>query len=786
MAKVSVRKMLNKIFFIYFLVFSFSKQETNIFQNKMLNSNFRRNDYVNSTISVKRKIENIDNIITVIAKGKKDEEIKILDNNFKYPPSKVYINDLKENLGRVTKVNLTQDGDNEITIIWDNAIQDCYRMFHDCQSLISIDMSKFDSSLITSMVSMFYGCSNLTFINLTNFNTSSVTNMSSVFDFCEKLNNLDVSKFNTSSTKSFNRMFYACHSLTSLDVSKFDTSSATMMDEMFYYCYSLTSLDVSNFNTTLAKSLSGMFYNCYSLTSLEVSNFDTSTVTRMDWMFGDCHSIKSLDVSKFNTISTQRYDGMFYTLYNLTSLDVSKFNTSSATVMNHMFDRCYSLTSLDVSKFNTSLNQGFYRTFSSCYSLAYLDVSKFDTSSVTIMDYMFYNSYNLISLDVSNFNTTSTKSFTAMFCNCYTLTYLDVSKFDTSSATMMNYMFFNCYSLIYLDILNFNITLNKDFNRTFYNCYSLTSIDLSYFNSSSLTNMEYMFYNCRELRYLNLSSFYTKNVENMNYLFARCENLKYIDFPNLDTIKVRNNFINIFIDCYSLEYMNIENYNGKDIFDSIPYNNNLTICLKDENIPDSLIQIKAYNNCLNSFYRDISSTNIQIDIHDQSSSHKNSFGLIIGIVFGGIAFITGIIITIIFIRKKPPKPPNLNPNPEVVLNILKKNKELADNLLKELKIEIYSKNKNKDYPKCIICYKDFYDNLSRIITTNCGHIFHKSCFQNHLYTNLICPKCPICNNFLLESNTGINRDNINHHTISENNQDQTNIINLIGYKNLIN
>ena len=71
-------------------------------------------------------------IIKVIAKGKKGEEIKILDDSyFKYPPSKVFINYSKENLDQVTKVNLTEEGENEIGIIWDYPIHDCENMFCD-------------------------------------------------------------------------------------------------------------------------------------------------------------------------------------------------------------------------------------------------------------------------------------------------------------------------------------------------------------------------------------------------------------------------------------------------------------------------------------------------------------------------------------------------------------------------------------------------------------------------------------------------------------------------------
>ena len=163
-----------------------------------------------------------------------------------------------------------------------------------------------------------------------------------------------------------------------------------------------------------------------------------------------------------------------------------------------------------------------------------------------------------------------------------------------------------------------------------------------------------------------------------------------------------------------------------------------------------------------------------------SSSSKN-LGLIIVIIIGVIVFIIGIIITIILINKKMKKE-NYDESSSIV-DKMKKNKTLADNLLKELKIEIYSKNIIKDYSKCIICNKDFVDNLSRVITIKCGHTFHQPCFKNHIYANLIDQKCPICSRFLFEYNSEVKINLSNPTTLSDNNPDQTNDINLIMYKN---
>ena len=50
-------------------------------------------------------------------------------------------------------------------------------MFNRCISLISLDISKFDTSNVINMSYMFSNCENLKSLNLNNFNTLNVENM---------------------------------------------------------------------------------------------------------------------------------------------------------------------------------------------------------------------------------------------------------------------------------------------------------------------------------------------------------------------------------------------------------------------------------------------------------------------------------------------------------------------------------------------------------------------------------------------------------------------------------
>ena len=74
-------------------------------------------------------------------------------------------------------------------------------MFHGCNDITEIDLSKFDTSLVTDMSTMFCDCGSLSSLNLSNFNTSLVTNMWGMFQNCYSLASLNLSSFDGRSGK---------------------------------------------------------------------------------------------------------------------------------------------------------------------------------------------------------------------------------------------------------------------------------------------------------------------------------------------------------------------------------------------------------------------------------------------------------------------------------------------------------------------------------------------------------------------------------------------------------
>ena len=75
----------------------------------------------------------------------------------------------------------TNEINQEVIIKWNKIINNMHKMFYQCNSITSLDLSAFNSSLVIDMSYMLSGCASLISLNLTNFYTSSVTDMSYMF-----------------------------------------------------------------------------------------------------------------------------------------------------------------------------------------------------------------------------------------------------------------------------------------------------------------------------------------------------------------------------------------------------------------------------------------------------------------------------------------------------------------------------------------------------------------------------------------------------------------------------
>ena len=126
------------------------------------------------------------------------------------------------------------------------------------------------------MSEMFSGCNSLEFINLSNFNTELVTNLSGIFSGCNLITSLNLSSFNTSNTIDMSYMFYGCDNLEILDISNFDVTNCYSYNNMFSNYVNFKYIDIKNLksDSIIKDSFNNtkLFYVCQSMNLIRYSN----------------------------------------------------------------------------------------------------------------------------------------------------------------------------------------------------------------------------------------------------------------------------------------------------------------------------------------------------------------------------------------------------------------------------------------------------------------------------------------------------------------------------------
>ena len=369
-------------------------------------------------------------------------------------------------------------------------VKDMYGVFFGCSNLASIEgLSKWDTSSVESMCMMFCYCSKLTsFESLSNWNTENVTDISNMFSYCSGLSSLEfLSNWKIGNVAHMYGLFKYCTNLTSTKgLEKWDTGNAELMYEMFLGCTSLTSIEgLSNWNTSSATEMYRMFGDCTSLTELDLSSFDVSSVTDIGYMFAGCSSLESIKgLSDWKTGKIENMNGLFHGCSSLAELNLSSWDVSNVTGAISMFCNCEKLTSVgDISKWKIGKVDDMTVMFSGCSSLTSLDLSSWDTSGLTDVGAMFEDCTNLVSVDLSGWKTGGIKNMSSMFSGCNALTSIgNVEKWDTSSVRFFHDMFNECKKLESIPGLSEWKTDNAEYmHEMFKNCESLT-VDCSKWN----------------------------------------------------------------------------------------------------------------------------------------------------------------------------------------------------------------------------------------------------------------------------------------------------------------
>ena len=265
--------------------------------------------------------------------------------------------------------NFNESKDYHITLKFNALLTDCSNMFYNCETIKSIDLSKFDTNNTTNMKNMFFNCSKLIDINISNINTKKVISMENMFYNCNNLRKINLDSFETTNVIKMGGMFYGCEKLEKINLLNFRTQNVIDMSNLFRNCYQLADIDLSSIDTSKVTNMSGMFYMCESLEKLDLSKFNTKNVENMDEMFGFCEKLKDIILSSFISTNLKTLNKMFYNCSNLTNLDLSNFKSEKVEDINKIFYGCKNLQILNISNFNLNKVSDHYQMFYGCYNL---------------------------------------------------------------------------------------------------------------------------------------------------------------------------------------------------------------------------------------------------------------------------------------------------------------------------------------------------------------------------------------------------------------------------------
>lgn len=146
---------------------------------------------------------------------------------------------------------ITSGKENVSTIVQSGPIQDGNTPFINMEGLKGINVSRLDTSNVTSMAAYFARCASLPnfglfYRDLAYWDTRKVTTFESMFLGCESVTSIQgINVWDTRNVNNMDSVFAACNKLTSLDLSGWSTQSVYSMDAMFDHCSAITTLTLS-------------------------------------------------------------------------------------------------------------------------------------------------------------------------------------------------------------------------------------------------------------------------------------------------------------------------------------------------------------------------------------------------------------------------------------------------------------------------------------------------------------------------------------------------------------
>lgn len=412
----------------------------------------------------------------------------------------------------------------------------CYRWFYDQRAIYAINnLHNLNTTQVTTMEDMFRNCFTLITLDLTSFNTPNLTNTTNMFANSYKLERIYANEnFKTDKVTEGEHMFSAC---TALQGNISYKEAGNPMNQQYANLDGLfTAKDLADRPYVKYEGNNITFRYGYKYSTRENEYFLNTGYNEPGWITEHKGDIQNVTFDEtFKNARPTSCTSWFSGCVNLTDIyNISYLNTSSMAYATSMFRDCKKLYTLDLSTFDTSYVWDFDNMFSGCTSLNSINVSSFDTSRAKYLCGIFRDCSNLTSIDISNFVLGSNASnISYLFAGCTKLETIDISKFSLANIESIYSLFDGCSKLRTIKFCDFSSLTNvSSLSGMFNGCSSLTSLDLTTLSTENIKVMNNMFKGCTKLQSIYVSDkFVTSAVTSSDKMFEGCTSLSgSIDF----------------------------------------------------------------------------------------------------------------------------------------------------------------------------------------------------------------------------------------------------------------
>jgi surface protein len=360
--------------------------------------------------------------------------------------------------------------------------------------------------------------------------------------------------------------------------------------------YSITK--VYSFNPIFLETIDNLFYDCRGLTYVNATDWDLSHIKTMYRTFRDCEELKTIEgIETWNVSNIESMEETFLGCKLLESLDLSNWRLNNLITMSETFSGCSSLKSLgeignwdfnnletiqspfagtaiaemDVSSWNirTVKKLEVFKSMKSLTSVG--DISKWDTSNVEDLYGFMLGCESIEEIDLTGWDVRKVKDFGCAFYECFNLKEIKgIENWNLESAENISACFSYNYVLETLDLSNWGKTASNlnDVTYLFEYCINLKTINVNNLVKNTIDNLEGMFLNCYSLEYINgLDTWDVSNVTSMECLFCNCINLKNLDgitFWNTPSLEM---IYDTFVNCFSVGSIDLSNWTTDNTVD---------------------------------------------------------------------------------------------------------------------------------------------------------------------------------------------------------------------------